>query len=75
MTLEELIPYFQDKHIYFSREMELLPKGERCIALTAYCPPILHEDRLRVIRDNLPKGYKVTWFPNTQNIVIQKTGK
>ena len=75
MTLEELIPYFQDQHIYFSGEMELLPKGERCIGLTAYCPPILHEDRLKLIGDNLPKGFRVICFPNTQNIVIQKTGK
>ena len=49
MTFQELIPYFQNKHLYFNKSIVLKKDKEVVEGLWIYCNPILKDSRMKIV--------------------------
>ena len=69
---EQLIPLLKESSIVANKTIILKSSGKEVVdGLWLGCLSILSGDRLRKIRDILPDGFVVTWFPNLQEIHIK----
>jgi len=76
MTYEELQKYLNDNHFYPGKTVILQQKNDVVDGLFLDIPPILADSRKKRIEELLAgKPFKVTWFPNLQQIHITKIKK
>lgn len=71
MNWEELIKYYQNKHLYFNKTVVMKKDRNVVEGLWIYCNPILKDSRMKIVEDNLPVGYKAVWLPNLSEIHIK----
>lgn len=71
MNWEELIKYYQNKHLYFNKTVVMKKDKNVVEGLWIYVNPILKDSRMKIVEDNLPVGYKAVWLPNLSEIHIK----